>query len=101
MSFKPITTYTEAINSVTFSKPDKYTVWKPVMVKFNGDFIQTVSDKYIWRKMGDAKLAIRNHIDLQLAYQLDKSISYNTRKQWVSQIMEEWIKAGILEFVEI
>ena len=36
------------------------TVWR---VKINGQFATTISGKTVWKRLGDAKNAIRNHVE--------------------------------------
>ena len=71
------------------------TVWR---VKINGQYIATVSGKTVWKRIGDAKNAVHNHIQDWLY-----RIPYGSRNYSIDSghYMHEMMKQGVLEFVEL
>lgn len=72
------------------------TVWR---IKINGQYVATMSGKTVWKRIGDAKNAVHNHIDAwfgclpygQRNYKDDDSHKY----------LDALMKSGVLEFVEL
>lgn len=44
--------------------PESTRKWVPVRIRINGQFIKTDSNKSVWKCIGHAKNALRNHLDL-------------------------------------
>lgn len=81
----------------TKKKPAPKTVWR---IKINGKYVATMSGKTVWKRIGDAKNAVHNHIEAwfgcmcsfgQREYKLDSSHNY----------LDAMTKSGVLEFVEL
>lgn len=54
---------------------------RPVNLKFNGKLVKTASGKHVWRNIGHAKCALRNH--------LEHAIPYNTESR--DALIEEFM----------
>jgi len=69
------------------------TVWR---AKIDGQFITTISGKTVWKRLGDAKNAIRNHVESYCAMH----DSWQRRSN-ADALYDRLLKEGHIEFVEL
>jgi hypothetical protein len=88
-------TILKSFNTSETSKTIKVpkTIWR---VKINGKFAATISGKTAWKRLGDAKNAIRNHVESYCAV-------HDTwqRRSDTSALYDRLLKEGHIEFVEL
>jgi len=76
------------------------TIWR---VKVNGQFVQTISGKTVWKRIGDAKNAIIKHLEAW-HYMQPNSWALYGRGQITGigkKILGELIAKQLIEFVEL
>ena len=70
------------------------TVWR---IKIGGNFISTLSRKTVWKRIGDAKNAIINHIETLRSLQPDVWTDRTNAKA----VLQDMIQKNLIEFVEL
>lgn len=79
------------------TKKTPRTVWR---VKINGQFVTTCSGKTVWKRIGDAKNAIHNHVDDWVS-RLPWSERRETKYDFSHSVLKTMMEQGIIEFVEL
>lgn len=69
------------------------TVWR---VKIDGEFIRTLSGKTVWKKLGHAKNALNQHVQIWCSMHLPDDSNFDAKS-----IVNDWIKDGTIEFIEL
>jgi len=70
---------------------------QPTVIVFDGHVVMLKSGKCVWRKPGDAKAALRNHLYYEVYPDYDSG-KYVNRNEWVTKFIEEMTANGRLKF---
>lgn len=86
---------------------------RPCRIKFMGEFITLENGKNLWKRIGDAKLALNNHLETSLDFAnalINRGIlnepnlyrrRYILREINTKKLRESLEAAGLIEYVEV
>lgn len=70
--------------------------FSPCRIRIDGSFVTLRNGKALWRRIGDCKSAIRNHLE-GVSYDFvenGRRDKWMERRQAVSWVMENWVGVG-------
>lgn len=88
-----------AIESLT-PKETKRKLTKVTRILFDGEFVTTFSNKTVWRQLGHAKSALKNHMT-EIEYKQQRQVKNYLCSGFAEKFINSMVECGRLKFVEV